>query len=275
MTILSELNLNELGTSGIITAVIASLTLLGFLKGSVKLVFLLFTIAGSVYAAYWGSEEALTYLQRSWPAAPGALGSVFAVICGLVSFYFLSKIFSFFTNPFENSNLISRIAFGVPAALVSLLAATGLVWLSLNLLKDKGAEGEIKYWISQDNENAATRLKNYPTLANLKQRFESSIMGKKMANIYKLHDREKYNLAKLLVISSTSGEKITKLAENERVKKVLRNPEVRKLMNDTTVRKLIAENNVQGLLMNPDLNIALTEKKLMDDLISISAEPLR
>ncbi len=275
MTILSELNLNELGTSGMITVVIALLTLLGFLKGTVKLVFLLFTIAGAGYAAYWGSEEGLTYLQKSWPAAPGQLGSVFAVICGLIAFYFLSKIFSFFTNPFENSNLISRIAFGVPAALVSLLAASILVWLGLNLLKDKGAEGEIKYLISQDNTNADTRLKNYPTLASLKQRFESSTMGKKMANLYKLHDSEKHNLAKLLVIANTSLVKIKELSNDERIMKIMRNPRVRKLMNDTTIRKQISDNNVQGLLDNPDLKDALKEKQLMDDLISISSEQIK
>jgi hypothetical protein len=275
MITLSELNLNELGTSGVIIAVIAVLTLLGFIKGMVKLVFLLFTIAGSGYAAYWGSEEGLTYLQRSWPEAPGALGNVFAVICGLIAFYFLSKIFSFFANPFENSNLISRIAFGIPAALVSLIAASGLVWLSLNFLKDKGSEGEIKYWITQDDTNTATRLKNYPTLANLKQRFESSSMGKKMANLYKLHEGEKHNLAKLLVIANTSADKINKLSQDERVMKILDHPEVRELMKNPTVRQQIAENDVQGLLGNPDLNDALKDKKLMADLTSISSEPLK
>jgi len=275
MTFLSELNLNELGTSGIIIAVIAVLTLLGFIKGAVRLVFLLFTLAGAGYAAYWGSEEGLAYLQKSWPEAPEQLGSVFAVICGLIAFYFLSKIFGFFTNPFENSNFISRVAFGVPAALVSLLAATGLVWLSLNFLKDKGAEGEIKYWITQDDVNTGTRLKNYPMLANLKQRFESSSMGKKMANLYKLHDSEKHNLAKLLVIANTSRDKINQLAEDERVKKILSNPKVRKLMNDPTVRKQIAENDIHGLLENTHIKDALKEKQLMDDLTSISSEQLK
>ena len=145
MTFLCELTPTEIGTSGIIILVIGVLTALGFIRGTVKLIFLVFTIAGAGYAAYWGSQEGLTYLQRQWPGAPQQLGMVFAAICGIVAFYLLSKIFGFFTNPFENSGVISEIAFGVPAAMISLVAATSLVWLSLNFLKDKGAEGEIKY----------------------------------------------------------------------------------------------------------------------------------
>lgn len=275
MNILSELNLNELGTSGVITAVIAVLTLLGFIKGAVKLVFLLFSIAGAGYAAYWGSEEGLTYLQRSWPAAPEQLGNVFAIICGLVVFYLLSKIFGFFTDPFENSNFIARFAFGIPAALVSLIAASGLVWLSLNFLKSKGAESEIKYWLSQDNINADTRLKTYPTLANLKHRFESSTIGKKIAGIYKIHESEKHNLAKLLVIANTSADKINQLAQDQRVRNILLSPEVRNLMNDSSIRKQISENDVHGLLSNPRLKQALNDKQLMNDLISVSSEQLK
>ena len=278
MTILSEineLNVNELGTSGIIIAVIAVLTLLGFIKGAVKLVFLLFTIVGSGYAAYLGSEEGLSYLQKSWPAAPEALGNVFAVISGLVTFYILSKIFSFFTDPFENSNFISRIAFGIPAALISVVAASGLVWLSLNFLKDKGAESEIKYWITQDDSNADTRLKDYPKLASLKHSLQESSVGKKISGLYKSHESEKHNLAKLLVIAKTSTGKIKELAQDDRVMKILRNPKVRSLMNDPTVQKQIADNDVRGLLSNQDLKGALKEKQLMEDLISISSEQLK
>jgi hypothetical protein len=275
MIILSELNLSEISTSGMIIAVIVILTLLGFIKGVVRLIFLLFTIAGAGFAAYWGSEEGLIYLQKYWPEAPEQLGSVFAIICGLIAFYLLSKIFGFFTNPFENSSLISRIAFGVPAALVSLVAASGLVWLSLNLLKDKGSEGEIKYWITQDDTNTGTRLKKYPVLADLKQRFESSGIGKNVANLYKLHESEKHHLAKLLVIASTSADKISQLSQDERVMKILRNQQVRKLMRDPSIRQQIAENDIQGLLANPHLQDALKEKQLMDDLASISAEQLK
>ena len=275
MTILSELNLSEFGTSGTIAAIIVVLTVLGFVKGAVKLVFLLFTLAGAGYAGYWGSEEGLIYLQNIWPTAPEQLGIVFAAICGLVTFYFLSKVFSFFTNPFENSNFIARFAFGIPAAVISLIAASGLVWVSLNFLKEKGAEGEIKYWITQDDANSESRLKNYPTLAGLKRHFEATSVGKKLANLYKSDDSEKHNLAKLLVIANTSAEKIRSLAQDERVMSVLRNPQVSKLMSDPVIRQQIAENDVQGLLANPNLKNALKEKKLLDDLISMSSEQFR
>lgn len=275
MTFLCDLTPTELGTSGIIIAVIGVLTALGFIRGTVKLIFLVFTIAGAGYAAYWGSQEGLTLLQKQWPAAPQQLGVVFAAICGIIAFYLLSKIFGFFTNPFENSSMLAEIAFGIPAALISLVAATGLVWLSLNFLKDKGAEGELKYLITQDDENPDARMKSYPTLSNLKMSFESSGVGRKMANLYKLHEAEKYNLAKLLVIANTASDKMKELAEVEQIMRIYRNYEVRKLMNNVALRKQIAKNDIQGLLANPDFNSVLKDKQLREDLLVISSESLR
>jgi hypothetical protein len=275
MNILCDLTPNDIGISGLIVAVICAFTALGFVRGVVKLIFLLFTIAGTGYAAYWGSYEGLSYLQRSWAGAPGQLAHVFAAICGLVSFYLLSKIFGFFTDPFQNTDFLSRFAFGVPAALVSLIAVISLIWLSLNFLKDKGAEGEIKYLITQDDKDEDARMKSYPTLANLKQRFESVGMGQSMANIYKLHDTEKYTLIKLLVISLTDPERTKQLAEIDHVRSVMRHSQVRAMMSDIATRKQVANNDVQGLLVNSLIIEALKDKRLREDLAPIKQEQLR
>lgn len=275
MNILGEFNIHELGTSGVITIVVVVLTLLGFIKGAVKLVFLLFTLAGAGYAGYWGSEVGVHYIQGVWPGAPEYLGTACAAVCGLVAFYLLSKIFGFFTDPFEKSGFISRIAFGIPAALVSLIAAVGLVWLSLNFLKDKGAEGELKYWITQDDSEDGGRLKDYPVLASLKQKFDSSAVGKAVSGLYGYHDREKHNLAKLLVIANTSMDKMRYLAQDERVAKLLGNADVQRLINDEGVQDQISENDVQGLLANPELKDALKDGDLLDDLLAIGAEKLK
>jgi len=266
MTFLAELNVSDIGASGLLIGIIAVLTLLGFIKGAVKLVFFLFTLAGAGYAAYWGADEGLSYIQKSWATAPESLGNILAVVCGLIAFYFLSKIFGFFTDPFENSSFIARFAFGIPAALVSLVAASGLVYFSLTFLKNKGAEEELKYWVTQDETDLNRRLKEYPTLANLKQSFESSTLGKKILGFREEKGAEKLNLAKLLVIANTSAEKINQLAQDERVKKILSNSEVRRLMSDPGIRKQILDNDVKGLLENKSLNSALSEQGLMGDL---------
>ena len=118
-------------------------------------------------------------------------------------------------------------------------------------------------------------MKSYPTLSNLKMSFESSGLGRKMANLYKLHEAEKYNLAKLLVIANTASDKMKELAEVEKIMIIYRNYEVRKLMSNLALRKLIAKNDIQGLLANPDLNSALKDKKLREDLLAINSESLR
>jgi len=271
MELLAEMSVSEIGISGMIIAVIAVLTLLGFLRGLVKLIFLIFTIAGACYAAYWGADEGLKFLQKSWPGTPIQLGNVFAVICGLVAFYLLSKIFGFFTDPFENSGFLSKIAFGVPAAMISLIAATALVWLSLNLLKDKGSEGEIQYWITQDDEIEDARMKHLPTLSKLKASFENSNLGRKMANIYQLHDLERHNLAKLVVIAHASPEKMTEIATDERVKNIVSDIKFKKLLRGGSMNKVLSENDVGGVLDHPLLYEALIDQDFAEELGGLRA----
>lgn len=275
MSILSDLTPAEIGISGLIITFIAVFTALGFIKGVVKLVFLLFTIAGSGYAAYWGSYEGLNFLQRSWPGAPGQLAPVFAFICGIVVFYLLSKIFGFFTNPFENNGFIAGFAFGVPAAIISLVAVVCLVWLSLNFLNNKGAEGELKYLITQDDENVDARMKSYPTLANFKQKVELVGIGRSLANIYKLHDAEKFTLAKLLIIANTDKERMKQLSERKQVIAVLQHSLIRDIMKDLATRKQIVNNDVQGIIVNSLINQAVKDKKIREDLSQIAPDLLR
>ncbi len=275
MEFLNELNFNELGTSGVITLVLVVLTILGFIRGAVKLVFLLFTLAGAGYAAYWGAEVGFIHVQEKVPNAPAMLSDAIAVVCGIVAFYILSKIFGFFTNPFEESNFIARFAFGVPAALISLVAAAGLVWGSLIFLKQKGAESEIRYWMSQDDTVEDGYLSSYPTLASLKQKFEDSYLGKKVMNFYKVDDSDKHSLAKLLVIAKTSEGKVSELALDEKVRNVLMNERVVELLKDPAVLKKISENNCEGLLADKKLQEALRDKDLMSDLMEIGHEQLK
>lgn len=275
MEFFNELNLNELGTSGVITLVLFVLTILGFIRGAVKLVFLLFTLAGAGYAAYWGAEVGFLYVLEKMPTAPPLLGDAVAAVCAIVAFYILSKIFGFFTNPFEESNFIARFAFGIPAAVISLVAAAGLIWGSLIFLKQKGAESEIRYWLSQDDTVEGGYLSNYPTLASLKQKFEESFIGKKVMNFYDVDDSDKHSLAKLLVIAKTSEGKISELALDENVRNVLSNDRVVELLKDPSVLKSIEDNDCRGLLQNKKLTEALKDKDLMTDLMELSHEQLK
>ena len=260
------------GLTGIITLALIVLALFGIVKGAVRLVFLVCTLGGTAYVAYWGSEQGLSKLREYWADAPDISGNIIAAILGIIAFFILFKIFSFLTNPFEESNFISKFAFGIPGTIVSTAVALGIVWLGFNFMQDRGAEQEIKYLMSQNNPDP---LKKYPAIAKLKQKFESSSIGQKITSLYQIHDSEKYNLAKLVVIANTSIAKYNELSKDPRYAKILSHPKVRKLIaGSPQIQQDIRQDNVKALLSNPDLINLLKDPDLVKDLAAVSANLL-
>ncbi len=260
------------GLTGIITLLFIILALFGVIKGVVRLVFLVCTLGGAAYAAYWGAEQGLVKLREFWAGAPEISGNVIAVVLGLIVFFILYKLFSFLTNPFEESSFISKFAFGIPGTIVSTAVTVGIAWFGFNFLQDKGAEQEIKYLMSQNNLNP---LKKYPAIAELKHKFETSSIGRKITSFYQIHNSKKYNLAKLVVIANTSIDKYNELTKDPRYARILSHPKVRKLIaGSPQIQANIRQNNVQSLLNNPDLTTLLKDPDLVKDLSAISSEQL-
>lgn len=260
------------GLTGIITMLLILLALFGIIKGAVRLVFLACTLGGAAYAAYWGSEQGLSKLREYWPEAPEISGNVMAIILGLIAFFILYKIFSFLTNPFEESNFISKFAFGIPGTIVSTAVAAGMVWFGINFMQDRGAEQEIKYLMAQNNPQKPSE---YPPIAKLKQKFEATSIGQKFSKFYHLHDSRKYDLAKLIVIANTSLAKYNELGRDPRYAKILSHPKVRKLIaGSPDIQQDIRQDKVQSLLKNPELKSLLTDPTLQQDLDAISSDTL-
>ena len=275
MDFLGDINLGELGSSGVITLLILVFTVVGFIRGAVKLVFMLFSLAGAGYTAYWAAEVGFIRAQENWADAPLWLSDAMALGAGLFTFFTLHKILSFFVDPFETSGTIARFVVGVPAAIISLIAAVLLIWGSLIFLKDKGAKSEIRYWMSQDDPEEEAKLKNYPTIAALKQNFEGSIIGKAMMGVYQVTESEKHHLAKLLVIAKNSPDKMVSMADNGPVRKLFENPKMLELLEDPKVNDLIVNNDCHGLLRYFHHQGTLEDVYLEDDLSNISSSDLK
>ena len=267
---------NELGITGVngsIIAILAVFAFLGFIKGAVKMVFLVCMLGGAAFAAYWGCENGLAYIQQHWQGVPEISGNVIGGVCGVVTFYILYKIFDFITNPFEENALISKFGFGIPAAVLSTAVAAGIVWFGVNQLRDRGTQDEMKYWISQNSDKP---LSKYPTLAKLQHKFEESSIGQKISNVYRMHDNNQHNLAKLVVIASTSREKIESLYQDPHVRKLMNNPKVMNcILNSPEVKQSILENDPKAILSNPELHELLKDPIILADLSAVTSSQLR
>jgi len=267
--------INELsmgGISGISTLLFLIIAIFGFIKGAVRLIFLVCILGGAGFAAYWGSENGLAFIRQYWAQAPDLAGTTLAVICGLIAFFILFKIFNFLVHPFENNNFISRFGFGIPSLVVSTSIAALIAWAGFYQLQKYGAQQELKYWLSQDSNQPQ---KNYPALARLKQKLAHSSLGKTINGLYQSEDTYKYNLAKIIVIANTSAKKYNQLAKDKQVRKILRHPEVRKLIAASPeIQKGIANNDPKPLLTNPAFLKLLKDPDFLKDLSAISADLL-
>ena len=290
MEFLTEIDFSELTTTGVATLMILVFTVVGFIRGAVRLVFMLFSLAGAGYAAYWGAEVGFVKAQANWAAAPAWLSDVLALGCGVITLILLLKIFKFFIDPFETSNFVGRFVFGVPAAIISLVAAVALIWGSLVFLHDKGTQSEIRYWLAQDDietrDNVEIKVegegevvneveRSYSRLAKAKQLFESSIIGKPMMSFYQIKEGEESHLAKLLIIAKNSPEKMASMADNAAVRGLFDNPHMTELLEDETVTQLIKDDNYDGLLSFFFHDRTLTRSQLRSDLEKIEVEDLR
>jgi len=131
MEFFTDIDLSELTTTGVATFLVLVFTVVGFIRGAVKIVFTMFSLVGAGMAAYWASEVLFLRVQKGWAAAPVWMADALALGCALIAFLLLMKIFGFFVEPFETSNFVGQFVFGIPAAIISLVAAVALVWVSL------------------------------------------------------------------------------------------------------------------------------------------------
>jgi len=267
---------NEFSSTSVSSSLMVLLivfAILGFLKGAVRLVFFVVTLAGAAFAAYWGCEFGLDYIRQHWATVPDVSGNVIGAICGFLAFMVLRKIFGILTDPMEQSGLIGKFAFGIPAAIVSTVIAAGLVWFGVNQLRDKGTQDEMKYWISQNSDEP---MKKIPVLAKLKNKFEDSAIGKGISSVYHMQDDEQHNLARLVVLANTSREKLSELKNDPAVQRVFRNEKVRKLLiENVDIQRAIDNNNPKVILENPELLEILKDPGLRKDLQGVSNQLLK
>lgn len=264
---------NELGATGLngtIAVILAIVVVIGFIKGAVRLIFMLLTVAGVAFSAYWGCEFGLDFLSKYWSNIPLISGNVMGAVCGVASYFLLSKIFGFLADPTEKLGLVGKFAFGVPAAILSAVVAVAILWFGGNLLREKGTKDEMRYWISQSTD---TPMEKPPVLVGLKYKFEDSVVGKALSSLYQLQGEDHQSLAKLFVLAKSTGPELMKLRENPLVQKIFRNENFQKVLaNNSEVQEGIAENNPDKILESAELQELLKDPKMRDELLKVASE---
>ncbi len=261
------MDFSNLGTNGILTFIIVAFAVVGFMKGLVRVLFMILTILGSAIAAYFAYHHGLDFLRDYWADIPETAPPLISGTVGIGTFFLLQKILKFLVNPFETHGLFSKIAFGIPASIVSLILGTMLLWFGLAQFRQKASLAELDYLSERRHDN--TIQPNW--IAQLKTMIDSSNVGEKFQALDPLLNEAKLNLAKL-AISCSNEEDYQSLIENDSVSQLLRQPKIWKFLTSERVHELITEQSFQELLNHPEIDQILQNEEIKAQLETIAVE---
>lgn len=241
----------------IIIIAIVAIVVLCFLKGLVRIFFMLATLAGTALAGYITHEQGVSYLRKYWQQAPDNANMPLAIAAAILTFFILFKIFSFLTAPFENNSLVGKFAFGIPGTILSLLGVGGILWGGNMILQREGTAAELKEIIQKQSSNSSLIfIKNKLLESSILRNLSSLISGK---------EQEKHDLAKLLTLAKSSPEKYQQLSQNDEARIILQKPEVLNILNNSPrISQLIQAHNVSEILDSSEIQELLKDPEIID-----------
>lgn len=260
---------SNLTASGILTAIAVAFALLGFIKGTLKLVLTFITLgsgAAVVYFTFLGSTE---IVKEQFPSTPEWIPLFVALVAGLCTFLLVRTVLRFLLNPFENFSSDEKKGSGAFGMIVGTVLAFGSLWYGMNQLIDVGSRQEIEFWLAQDDENPP---KDLPLVSKIKQAFAHSTVGKHIADFHPIHDPVDHTLAKIAAMRVTSTENFTKLATTPAIQQTILKEKVIAFFIDPEVVKAVDENDVKALLSYPELSHLISDPELKSAIAEIDIE---
>ncbi len=221
----------DLGTAGAIAAIVIAFTLIGLVKGMVRMFFGLVSLAAGGIAAYWGFQRgdaiAGYMISKPDPWMAGAVG----VLMGLAVFFTARAIFGMVAGPTKVVDGKKQISPG-PGALLGIIGGLAFCCFLISGLRYLGTLTELD-WLKQclAEEGKITQLPQ-PALVSLRNTVDATPPGKFHREHDRLNNPERAQLARLKVL--TKNNYATRVASgNAAVMAAFNQPEIRKFLETT------------------------------------------
>lgn len=238
-------NVSDLSVTGVILLILAAFAVFTMLKGLVRSLFALTTLGVSGFAAWWGYNYGHSWLSQYSSSLPEHTHIIVAAFSGVGVFYLFSKIFDFILNPFEGEKKdnASKWIVGVPAILMSLVAALIFICVAMNRLRTTDAMDQIKYAMENGLENVEQRNGFHPQVM---KKLNESVIGEFMLTYDPVWEQNRVKLALLLIHfyqyphagEQIKGEGLQLIQDADFQKQVLSNLEVTQAMKNRDPSKL-------------------------------------
>ncbi len=270
---MGDLQFNDLSTGGLMLAIGAIFVILAFVKGLVKIVFSMLSLALGVAAAYWGHQNGQSIASSLVDHPDPWMTNGVAIVAGIGVFSLSRAVLGFLTSSFNATGTAKKIGFGPPAGFFGLLMGLGIAVGVLSGVRYLGTEAEVKrvdLFLQGKND---PRQEPAPLFARLKHAIDTSKLGKFIVKYDPLNDETRAKIAKIIllrqhpiqfakfVIEDPTGEilkltafnrELQELAKEQNYPALLNHPDLKKVAAMPAVRESLEGRSIENALGMPE-----------------------
>ena len=253
--------------------IVAIVMVFGAVKGVVKLLFTLVSLAGATIIAYMAFMKLPEFSsQLETPFAPTTL--VYASVgIGIVTYIFMRTLVGKIFNPLALVDGKPR-GRGPLGAVFGLVPAVALVWVIAAAVRVTGvAEGFEQMQKEANSTGTSIKSGDAPWLAKLKRYMETDTVARWMAKIDPFISQGKEAIGKLLV-STQNRNATSQLQGNTEAVNIVNNPKFLELMRDPEIKTLIDRGDFLTLMENPKIRAAVESDELRGDLENFDVDTI-
>ena len=267
------MSLTDLEATGIITALVLALAVIGFLKGLIRTVLSIVCLGVAGYAALWGNDHA-SDLTEQWMENPGTwIPKIVATLTGLAVFVICRYLLLFLVDPFNQSKTGKKIGFGLPAAALTLCAGLTILWLGFTGIRYGGTIAELKHTrcqvLSIGDDHGA--FHTTPMLLNAKLIIDASSAGQWQRKSDFLDTPIKLKLCKLLILYHDNSTRENMLRD-ERMNLILNSSSFLELAYNGKIQELTESGRMRELYHAEPLDVYLKKDDSYRAIVSLPSD---
>lgn len=257
-------SLPEINTDILIAGSLGLFAVLGFVKRLVKLFFFVIALAIGAVAGIWGHNNAFSFSKILVENPEPWMNTATGITAFIGAFCFSRTILGFFQGKGKEPSAFSKLGFGIPGAVLSLVLGGAIAYGALTGVRYAGTMAEMERLKDYASDNLDLSAAE-PLLVKLKKWVNESRVGQLHQKYDFINDTAQANLAKIAIVQEKVGavEKLAPQEEEEILHAIPLNAEF---------QSSIREGDFSALLKSDQLRDASKEAATRDALMKLDIE---
>lgn len=247
-----DLNITNLGITGLLGLIILVATVMGFIKGFARMFFGLISITLGALGAYWGFTRGGPMLHNYFSEPPSWLPAAAGLVVGLALIYLSRMILGTMLKPVKLVDGKKQNHAGM-GGIFGIATGTALVFFGISSIRYLGTIAEIDRLDRAIGEKTIDKKVSVSPFIYAKNFLDSTKPGQIHQGFDPINDPARAQLAKLKVLTQEQHAINVAAGTNLTVHKALSNEKVRELLASTPdLEAAYFENKQWGYLLSSE-----------------------